>query len=322
MIELSYTLSVAEAKEVYLTDREMWKYTQQFFMHTTHTTSYKFVLMKALLESITDISKIDRIEFKQITKYVVSIYWNLVVRHDLKQINSNKSKSRIEEILLNYQKENNIPNNWSFGKLAENQQGELVQIVLPQYKRYVFGSFYGAFDGTIYSFNKKEEWIQLVKPYVDFFLRYKTILMDLTNYHMKIFLAKYNSEESIDNLLNKIQFLSVRESLKEFQDILISTGVKECFYCKKKLKRIHVDHFIPWSYIQNDVLWNFVLTCPSCNSSKNNKIAHPRYLDDLINRNNLIVHEKMESYEIDKLRNMYEYAIYNGFQCNRKPNTI
>lgn len=319
---MSNTLKVAEAKEIYLTDREMWKHTQRFFMHSTHTTSYKFVLMKALLESISDISKKDIIEFKQITRYVVSIYWNLVIRHGLNQLNSTRTKSKIEQILLTYQKDNNIPSNWSFEKLVEIQQLELVQLVLPEYKKYVFGSFYGAFDGTIYSFNKKKEWLQLAKPYVDFFFRYKKILMDLTNYHMTIFLAKHNSEESIENLLTKIQFLSVRESLKEFQKILINTGVKECFYCKKSLKKIHVDHFIPWSYVQNDVLWNFVLTCPSCNASKSNKIAHSRYLEDLIERNQLIVHEKMESYEIDKLKTMYEYAIYNGFQSEWEPNLI
>ena len=40
-------------------------------------------------------------------------------------------------------------------------------------------------------------------------------------------------------------------------------------------KEYEVDHFIPWSYIANDEIWNLVPMESSLNSSKNNKL--PRW---------------------------------------------
>ena len=316
---MSHDLKAAEHREIYLTDREMWRYTQQFLMHSKHSASYKFVLMKAILECLPEISKDGHVTFLEINKHVTKIYWNLVITNKLLQSPSTQKPSGVEQVLKKFQEENNIPDTWNFDHLPEEQKNDLIKKVNSRFKINVFGSLYGSFDGTIYSFNLKEEWIQLASPYIEFFARYKTIIMNVTNYQMAVYLEKFNSKEAMENILTKIEFVSARESLKEFQSILLSYGAAECFYCKKPVRKTHVDHFIPWSYVQNDVLWNFVLACPTCNTSKNNKIAHPRYLDSLIERNNSMVHEQMESYDVNKLTNMYEYAIQNGFQDGWEP---
>ncbi|TCI39345.1 hypothetical protein EVJ29_01540 [Exiguobacterium sp. SH4S7] len=77
----------------------------------------------------------------------------------------------------------------------------------------------------------------------------------------------------MEQILSKLEFVSARQSLDEFKQILLSHGHPVCFYCTKPLRQTHIDHFIPWSYMQNDVLWNFVLACPTCNTSKNNRMA-------------------------------------------------
>ena len=48
---------------------------------------------------------------------------------------------------------------------------------------------------------------------------------------------------------------------------------------------IHVDHFIPWSYIFEDSAWNLVLACQECNCKKSNSLAQPKFLNYLIERN-------------------------------------
>lgn len=60
----------------------------------------------------------------------------------------------------------------------------------------------------------------------------------------------------IQNLAGKYNYRQIL--FEEFEN-------KECFYCGRKLspKRIDVDHFIPWSFIKDDNLWNLVLACPS-----------------------------------------------------------
>ena len=53
-------------------------------------------------------------------------------------------------------------------------------------------------------------------------------------------------------------------------------------------RNTHVDHFIPWSYIQNDNLWNLVLSCQACNGKKSDKLASGKYLHKLLPRNEVL----------------------------------
>lgn len=319
-MRVGWDLEVAEAREVYLNESDLWRYTQQFLLNSTHTTTYKHILMKALLECVSEMSDSGRLTFIQISKHVTKMYWNLIVTHDLHHINTKKTKSGVEKIMLTFQEKHSIPKFWTFDKLPSDQKESLIKSVNQIYKKYVYGSFYSSFDGTIYSFHKKEEWLQLVPPYIVFFEKYKRILMNVTNYQLALFLEKYNTREAMEQILSKVEFISARQSLEEFKNLLLSYGVHDCFYCSKPLRKIHVDHFIPWSYVQNDLLWNFVLACPSCNTSKNNRIAHKDFLHALVDRNNhWESNEWMKTYEEKKLVNMYGYAIQNGCKGDWKP---
>lgn len=318
---MGWNLNVAEAKEIYLTEEDCWRYIQQFLMHAHHTTTYKFILMKALLESVVEISDSGKLRFIEVSKHVAKIYWNLSVTHELQQLNSKEKKSSIDNVILDFQQKHQIPKEWHFDKIPSNTQDDLIKKVDQVFKKYVYGSLYSAFDGTIYSFNKREGWLKLSPPYVVFFEKYKRILITLTNFHLAKFLEKYNEKEAVESLLNKVEYVSHRQSLLEFQILLQKYGEHHCFYCKKEIRKPHVDHFIPWSYVQNDVLWNFVLACPSCNMSKNNKLAHLSFLDKLIERNDAWKdYTEMTTYSDKKLIHMYDYAKINGFVADWMPN--
>lgn len=307
-------LKIAEYKDDYLTEKDLWRYTQQFLLHAKHTATYKFILMKALLESLPELDESGKIDFLNVTYHVAKIYWNLVIKFGLYQMNAKGKHSKLELTLLELQQKYHIPQDWNFDKLSADVQQEIIQKVNAAFKRYVYGSFYSSFNGTIYSFNRKEGWLQLNPPYIVFFERYKTILLNVTNYRLAVFLEKYNEPERVVNILNKVELVSMRQSLAEFAQLLQAYGEECCFYCKKTRSKLHVDHFVPWSYVQNDILWNFVLACPSCNSSKSNKLADSLFLEKLVERNNeWRAFEKMESYREVKLVTMYEYAQQNGF---------
>lgn len=317
---MGWDLNVADASDEYLTETDCWRYTQQLLMHAKHTTTYKFILIKALLESIPEVSASGRLSFQQVTKHVTKIYWNLTVTHRLSQLNSKNKKSNIDQVIEEFQKKYNIPSEWNFDKIPPDLQIQLVKEVNSIYKKYVYGSLYKSFNGTIYSFNKKEEWLQLSPPYIVFFERYKRILMNVTNYQLALFLEKYNSKEAMEKILSKVEFVSARTSLTEFQILLHKYGEQHCFYCGKHPQKSQVDHFVPWSYVQNDVLWNFVLACPACNASKNNKLAHSDYLDMLVERNSKWTnYEEMSTYKETKLIHMYDYASINGFIGEWRP---
>ncbi|MEH7158953.1 HNH endonuclease domain-containing protein [Neobacillus drentensis] len=98
---------------------------------------------------------------------------------------------------------------------------------------------------------------------------------------------------------------------------------ENCFYCGKvinKEKRNNdVDHFIPWSFIQNDNLWNLVIACQKCNTQKSDNIAEEKYLDNLLIRNQELSREiekesnLITNYREEKLIQLYSYSIYNGY---------
>lgn len=155
--------------------------------------------------------------------------------------------------------------------------------------------------------------------YYQFFQAHKRMLTDITNYQLALFLERFNEAEKVSKLLTKIEVITQRKSLLQFSQLLQNAGIEQCFYCQKKISKvIHVDHFIPWSYMQSDYLWNFVLSCPTCNIAKNNKLAAENYLQQLITRNNEWVKEQLyipqfENYTEKKLTDFYQYSQLNGF---------
>ncbi len=73
------------------------------------------------------------------------------------------------------------------------------------------------------------------------------------------------------------------------QKLSNSPSIESRFYCGKKLKsKVHVDHFIPWSFVKDDKIWNFVLSCPECNIRKNNRVPSIDYLEKIEYRNKKI----------------------------------
>ena len=68
-----------------------------------------------------------------------------------------------------------------------------------------------------------------------------------------------SADTAVDHLLSKIDESSKRNNLSYYRDILFREFESKCFYCGKtvNLKHVAVDHFIPWSFIKDDNLWNF-----------------------------------------------------------------
>ncbi len=102
-----------------------------------------------------------------------------------------------------------------------------------------------------------------------------------------------------------------RNSLEIYKKQLLTFGDSFCFYCNKKIEKrgSHVDHFIPWSFVKNDKIWNFVLSCDNCNKKKNDRLANKNYLNKLILRNSKYLNESFSK----ELNELYDSALHNGF---------
>ena len=83
---------------------------------------------------------------------------------------------------------------------------------------------------------------------------------------------------NVPNIPNKLIKREERNSLsaqRKFWNIAINGGLEvRCLYTNKVLEEqdYDLDHFIPWSFVSHDLLWNLMPADSSINSSKSNKL--------------------------------------------------
>ncbi|MCP6761822.1 MAG: hypothetical protein NHB32_24430 [Fischerella sp. CENA71] len=92
---------------------------------------------------------------------------------------------------------------------------------------------------------------------------------------------------STPNVVNKLFMPQERDSLtnqtKYWKTILEYRDI-ECIYSKVKLDKnqISLDHYLPWSFVAHDQLWNLIPTTKSVNSSKSNNLPSEKYLREFV----------------------------------------
>lgn len=327
---LGWDLKVGEIKSTYITDEDIWKVINNFFSRSYTTMSYKYGFFKSLIENLYNTNENLELDYNRLFYSFAKIYWNLVVHHQLWQSNNKNQASSIQKLLEGYCEKYSIPPEWTFDKLDDKVQLEVITDIKKTGKKYVIGAFYGDTKGLFYEFDRNKEYLRFNLPVYKFLQRHQKIITYLTNYHLALFLEKHNSVPNINYLLTKIENVSKRSSLNPFYKVLLKYQDNICFYCSKvlneKRQTSHVDHFIPWSFVQNDNLWNLVLSCPRCNLQKNDKLADKSYLYELVDRNEKLI-SNFEQYEIDffneynpeKLERLYQYSSFNGYIDSWRP---
>ena len=138
------------------------------------------------------------------------------------------------------------------------------------------------------------------------------------------FLEQVNDDNALIRVINKLELATPkREDLSVYREILRREFEEDtCFYCGKKLQKvIHVDHFIPWSFVKDDKIWNFVLSCPTCNEKKNNRVPGKDYLIRIEDRNkkiqllnNTVIQTDFAGYSDDLIGRMWSYAKLSGIK--------
>jgi 5-methylcytosine-specific restriction endonuclease McrA len=248
-----------------------------------------------------------------------------VICHHLRQTLSH-TQSAIEKVLYASQTKYAIPLEMPFDTLMPDLQFEILHNVKSQGKKYVIGALWGDTEGTFYEFSTAKEYLKFNPPVYRFLQRYHQVILRLNNYEWAKFLAK-NNPVPLD-LISAIETVTQRNNLTNYLKILELYTEYNCFYCGKPLDRIkpHVDHFIPWSYIHSDNLWNLVLACSECNLSKSDRLPGLAYLAQLQERNLKLQEFTVDSiqsefavYQTQKLTDLYNYASANGFRGDWQP---
>ncbi len=114
---------------------------------------------------------------------------------------------------------------------------------------------------------------------------------------------------------------------KLWEGILEVSEVRDVFTDKLIVpKQYDVDHFIPWSFVMNDELWNLMPMDSSLNSSKSNRLPKWEPFFERFARNQFIMYGLI--HEKDGIRKLYEtcyrdnlHSLWAGQELYRKGNT-
>lgn len=301
-----------------------------FSQKSKKTNTYKFALIKAILDNLYNADANLVISFDDLFLKFAAVYWTLVTKHHLHQqpVSEFYKGSNIEQILYKFKDDNSIPDDTPYQSLGDELLGKLVKIVKRDCSKYVIGALYQDTNKLLYSFDKQAGFIKLNPLMYMFLCKRKSVIEKLNYYHFAKFLEKIESNSNhADGLLSKIDESAKRTNLSFFLKILYEASEDRlCFYCEKELNLdkkdkngvilIDVDHFIPWSFIKDDRLWNMVLSCPDCNKKKSDKLPSHQALDRLKNRNISLcecAEDQMKNYVESKLTDIYDYALKNGY---------
>ncbi|WP_018122854.1 HNH endonuclease [Wohlfahrtiimonas chitiniclastica] len=141
----------------------------------------------------------------------------------------------------------------------------------------------------LYTWQATGTHLQLNKNIMYCLRQFNYIIRQLVQKKWADFVCKLPKNKEILKDQHDIQmflFDEQRTSLKKVSDIYMELQNNCCFYCQQKINGIaEVDHFIPWSYYQQDTLHNFVIADKKCNGAKSNFLADPQLLRKWLERN-------------------------------------
>ena len=325
-----WNLKSGSITEYDVSEDRIWSLFNYVFSNSTRKrNTYKFGLVKSLLDNVFNgQQKSDGIYFtyEELFGRFAENYWNLVIKYDLRQMRPDGKSmySKVESILKQAAAENQILVNLEFEAIEEKKKQQIIKKVTTECKKCVVGALYDDFDGVIYSFDMKESGLILNYCIYDFMLRHKSELEKLNYYSWARFLEQVNDDNALIRVIDKLELATPkREDLSVYREILRREFEEDtCFYCGKKLQKvIHVDHFIPWSFVKDDKIWNFVLSCPTCNEKKNNRVPGKDYLIRIEDRNkkiqllnNTVIQTDFAGYSDDLIGRMWSYAKLSGIK--------
>lgn len=278
------------------------------------TATYKYAFFKAILDNLFNVDDNLNLSFNYISYSFSKMYWNLIAKFKLPQYQNGGRVSLIEKSIYKIIENDSLLDEVDFDSLKESVQNEYLNETKNVISINVVGALYSDLNCNIYAFDKSKKIISFSEESYNFLTKYKSALEKL-NYYAWILWMENNlviADKEAGNLASKLDDSTKRESLEAFKNELFKNNdTLECFYCggSISLKTCHMDHFIPWSFVKDDQIWNLVYSCSHCNESKNNKIPSNYYLNKLFNRNKLVLNNTFEK----KLIKLYDSALHNGF---------
>jgi hypothetical protein len=142
-------------------------------------------------------------------------------------------------------------------------------------EKYIYTASKNFKDKCLYALY--EDYIEINPEWSDYLISNSKILKDFSYWNLSLFLQARNP--NVPDIPGKLIKQPSRKKLinqrNNFWNIVFSEiSSIECIYTGKKLtiENYHVEHFIPYSFVSHDLIWNLIPADPSFNSIKNNRL--------------------------------------------------
>ena len=263
--------------------------------------TYKFALARALLdyckENPSDQTRVHEISYEYLSSKFLKYYWHQECKFHIKQDFKTKSSPKVTQAIRGVFGKNS-PGDFALLDKTDIQKTEnrilkdvfgnarnKTSLVVPKFQKILKGQ-YAEEKQIFYTYSDEDNKIYLKPQAHEFFSRNYGLLFGTVLAEWAKYLEKING--SLPKLVAKIEQNDLqRGNLTEYRRMYLE-HTDCCFYCGDKLEKgdIHVDHFIPWSYIFEDEAWNLVLACSGCNLKKSDSLPKSDFKKELILRNN------------------------------------
>lgn len=286
------------------------------------TNAYKYYWFWAILDHLND-SDNPIIDLEELSLRMISLAWYPL---DFYKLSFGKSDSfkRIASLISEKININNTPQSKSlYHQINENDDEELkseikkeVNHILKRWVTYRFlrpfflNELKGIADSHVnaqliklsnenigyapYSFS--HQGIIIAPKWLNYLNKNQNILRGFLKWHLLEFIQKNNP--NVIGLSEKLEkpFFRNLSNAKKYWAAYLKENKTYCIYSQTILdpKKISLDHFIPWSYLAHDQLWNIVPTTKSINSTKSNSLPSLTYINALVKLqyNSLMFHFK------------------------------
>ncbi len=168
----------------------------------------------------------------------------------------------------------------------------------------------------VYKFADGGRAIELQPRWRGYLKRHFGIVRNFIDWNLAQYLQRLNP--NVPAIPNKLFPQSERGDLNLARDFWSRVPDLRCIYSGQplELKRAEIDHFLPWSFVAHDLLWNLIPVSADANSKKNNAIPDlGHYLPKLANAHFAAIRSVL-SYQNAATRKLLEdYQILMGVKA-------
>ncbi|MEG0393005.1 MAG: HNH endonuclease domain-containing protein, partial [Anaerovoracaceae bacterium] len=167
----------------------------------------------------------------------------------------------------------------------KNVPYRLQSVFMPE----ISGSIWSSNKATIDYINMQKDLIYKISPekglnrkilvgeaWAEYIKKNLAILQGWADFHLITYLQRRNP--SVPGIASKIYPPKERKlaAAQVYWKAIITSSPINNIYTGKPMtvEDVSIDHFIPWSYVAHDELWNLVPTTKGINSSKSNNLPH------------------------------------------------